>query len=188
MSIGATELRRGMAIMHKDEIHIVVDTDHVKPGKGPAYCQAKLKNFRSGAVVSNRFRSSEQIESVFLEAKEMEFSYEDGTGHHFMDPDTFEIVPLPADLIGEGAQYLMPQMKVQLQVYEGTPVSFTLPHTVVMEVKDTPPAIKGATATNQYKDATLETGLHVMVPPFVEPGEKIRVDTRTGEYVERVKG
>jgi elongation factor P len=188
MSVGATELRRGMAILFKDDIHIVVDTDHVKPGKGPAYCQAKLKNFKTGAIVNNRYRSQEQIETVFLEGKEMEYSYSDGDNHYFMDGESFELVPLPGDLLGEdGALYLMPQIKVQVQLYEGNPVSLTLPHTVTMKVTDTPPSIKGATATNQNKQATLETGLSVMVPPFVEPNELIRVDTRTGEYMERVK-
>jgi len=187
MSIKATELRRGLAILHKDDIHIVVDTEHVMPGKGPAYCQVKLKNFKTGAVISNRFRSAEQIETVFLEGKEMEFSYADGGNFYFMDPDTYELVPLPNELIGDGAEYLLPQVKVQVQLYEGNAVSVTLPHTVVMQVTDTPPTIKGATATNQYKEAALETGKRIMVPPFVCPKEKVRVDTRTGEYLERVK-
>lgn len=187
MAIRATELRNGGAILIDGEVHIVLSQTHTKPGKGGAFIQTKLKKLSTGQVLDKRFRSADSVETAFLDRRPMQYSYTAEGQHWFMDPETFEQVPIDQDLIGEGRGYLKSGAECQVCFHEGRAVTVDLPNTVDLEVKETPPVIKGATATNQNKPATLETGIKVMVPPFVEPGETIRVDTRTGEYVTRVK-
>ncbi len=187
MAISATELKNGTAILYNGEVHIVVDRMHTKPGKGGAFIQAKLKRVSTGQVLDHRFRSVDKVETAFLDRKAMQYSYSAEGLHWFMDPESYEQVPIAEDLIGEGIGYLKSGFECQVCYHEGKPLTVDLPNTVDLEVKDTPPVIKGATATNQYKPATLETGIRVSVPPFIESGEMITVDTRSGEYVGRVK-
>jgi elongation factor P len=187
VAISATEMKNGQAILVDGEIHIVVGRQHTKPGKGGTFIQAKLKKLSTGQVLDRRFRSADKVETAFLEKKEMQYSYTAEGKHFFLDPETFDQVPIDANLIGDAIGYLKSGTPCQVMYHEGKAVTVDLPNTVDLEVKETSPVIKGATATNQYKPATLETGVKVSVPPFIERGETIRIDTRTGEYVERAK-
>lgn len=183
----ANELRRGQAINFEGQVHMVVETEHVAKGNKRSYYQMKLRNLKTSQLVQQRFRVDDEVEAAFLERKEMEYLYSDGSGHVFMDLQSYDQLTVDDEIMGDGASYLKPNTTAEVIVYDGRIVSLELPHTVVLKVEDTPPALKGATATNQSKDATLETGCRIKVPPFIEPGEAVRVDTRTGEYVERAK-
>ncbi|MDY0356212.1 MAG: elongation factor P [Sedimentisphaerales bacterium] len=183
----ASEMRKGQTIKIDDKLYAIVDFQHVKLGKGGAVYQTKLKSLMDGSIQNVRLRSEEVIEEAFLDKRNYEYLYSSGDEHILMDTETFDQITLDDDAFGDGPKYLKPNTPLQVSMYEGKPVVVTLPNTVDLEVTDAPPEIKGATATNQTKPATLETGLVVTVPPFVKVGELIRVDTRTGEYVTRVK-
>jgi elongation factor P len=187
MGINATEMRKGMALNHDGRLLIVLGYQHTKPGKGGAFLQTKLKDLRTGQVLDYRFRSSDTVEPAHLDRIEMVYSYSQGDQHYFMDSTTYEQVLVPGDILDDAMSYLLPEAPVKVRSYEGQPVAIEIPSSVELRITDTPPAMKGATATNQSKKATLETGLTVNVPPFIESGELIRVDTRSGEYLERVK-
>jgi elongation factor P len=166
---------------------VVVDFAHHTPGNLRAMVQTKLRNMSSGALIEKRLRSVDQVEVPYVETKEFEYLYSTVDEHVFMDSETFDQLSFPPDVLGTAMQYILPNSKVKVMYVDDKPVSVDVPASIDLVVTDTPPSIKGATATNQYKDAVLENGLKVQVPPFIGPGEKIRVDTRTGEYVERVK-
>jgi len=166
---------------------VVVDFAHHTPGNLRAMVQTKLRNMNNGTIIDKRLRSVDQVEVPYVETKQFEYLYSTGDEHVFMDSETFDQLSFPPDILGTAMQYILPNSRVQVMYVDDKPVSVDVPATIDLEVKDTPPSIKGATATNQYKEAILENGLKVQVPPFIEPGEKIRVDTRTGEYMERVK-
>jgi elongation factor P len=183
----ASEMRKGQTVKIDDKLYAIVDYQHVKLGKGGAVYQTKLKSLMDGSIQNVRLRSEEVIEEAFLDKRNYEYLYSSGDGHVLMDTENFDQITLDDDAFGDGPKYLKPNTQLQVSMYEGRPVVITLPNTVDLEVTDTPPEIKGATATNQTKPATLETGLVVTVPPFIKVGELIRVDTRTGEYVTRVK-
>jgi elongation factor P len=183
----ASEMRKGQTVKIDDKLYAIVDFQHVKLGKGGAVYQTKLKSLMDGSIQNVRLRSEEVIEEAFLDKRNYEYLYSSGEGHILMDTETFDQITLDDDAFGDGPKYLKPNTQLQVSMYEGKPVVVTLPNTVDLEVTETPPEIKGATATNQTKPATLETGLVVTVPPFIKMGELIRVDTRTGEYVTRVK-
>jgi len=187
MNIKASDIRRGMIVNIDNVNFVVVDFAHRTPGNLRAFVQAKLKNMNSGSTAEKRFRSDEQIEVPFVESREFEYIYSSGDEHVFMDNETFDQITFPEDMVGTSMMYLLPNTKVLVKFIDDKAASIEVPASVDLIVTDTPPSLKGATATNQYKDATLETGLKVQVPPFIGPGEKIRIDTRTGEYVERVK-
>jgi elongation factor P len=183
----ASEMRKGQTVKIDDKLYAIVDFQHVKLGKGGAVYQTKLKSLMDGSIQNVRLRSEEVIEEAFLDKRNYEYLYSSGEGHILMDTETFDQITLDDDAFGDGPKYLKPNTQLQVSMYEGKPVVVTLPNTMDLEVTETPPEIKGATATNQTKPATLETGLVVTVPPFIKMGELIRVDTRTGEYVTRVK-
>lgn len=185
--IKANELRKGKTILHNGELTIVHEVHHVAKGNKGSYMQAKLKNFKSGVMSNVRFNVTDRVEVPFVESKEYEYLYQDGDNYILMDLETFDQFPINAELVGEAAQWITPNTKVSCQVYEEKLVSLEIPFTVTLEVKDAPPVVKGATATNQPKEVVLETGAKVRVPPFIETGERIKVDTRTGEYIERAK-
>lgn len=185
--INATQLRAGMTILFKDAPHTVLSVTHVTPGKGRAHVQAKLRNLQTGTGFENRFRSDEKVEKARLDNKEMEYLYSDDTGHHFMDTATYEQVALNDDFVGENKYYLLPNVKFMIGYFGDKPVGVDPPKVVELKITDTAPNMKGATATSSYKPATLETGLVVGVPPFVETGETIRVDTVEVKYLERAK-
>ncbi len=182
-----SDMRNGKTVKIDDMLYSIVDYQHVKLGKGGAVYQTKLKSLENGSIRDIRLRAEENIEEAYLDKREYEYLYSSGSEHVLMDTETYDQITLNDDAFGEGPRYLNPNARLQVSMYEGKPVVVTLPNTVDLKVTDTAPEIKGATATNQNKPATLETGLVVAVPPFIKVGEKIRVDTRTGEYVTRVK-
>jgi len=183
----ASEMRKGQTVKIDGKLYSIVDYQHVKLGKGGAVYQTKLKSLADGTIQNIRLRAEEIVEEAYLDKRTYEYLYSSGSEHVLMDTTTYDQITLDDDAFGEGAKYLKPNSKLQVSLYEGKPVIVILPNTVDLEITDTPPEIKGATATNQNKPATLETGLIVQVPPFIKLGEVIRVDTRTGEYVTRVK-
>lgn len=185
--IKAVDLRKGKTILHEGELFIVHDAQHVAKGNKRSYMQAKLKNFKQGNVVDVRFSVDDRIEVPYVEDKEFEFLYQDGNGFVLMDTSTFDQLTAAEEIVGDAKNFLIPNEKVSCQFLDGQIIAFELPHVVTLEVTDTPPVVKGATVQNQPKDAVLETGVKVRVPAFIEPGEKIRVDTRTGEYIDRAK-
>ena len=181
----STELRSGMAVNLDGQIWLVVGTDHVKPGKGPAYTQAKLKNLKTGSNIEKRLRSNEDVEQAVLDRREMEYLYSDSSGAVFMDNENFDQTSIDKKVLGNAMEYLIPNTKITTLVYEGNVISLELPASVELVITETPPGIKGATATNQLKEAVCETGLKTRVPPFIDTGERIRVSTGTGEYLGR---
>ena len=185
--IVATQLRVGMTIIHDGDPHKVLSMSHVTPGKGRGMVQTKLRNLKTGSTFENRFRSDEKIEKAVLAQHEMEYLYSDGDTYHFMNTATFEQTSLPAEMLGEAVNYLIPNVKFMVEYYEKTPVGVAPPKVVELKVVETAPFMKGATAAASYKPATLETGVVVQVPGFIEPGDVIRVDTAEGKYIERAK-
>ena len=183
----ASEMRKGQTVKIDGKLYAIVDYQHVKLGKGGAVYQTKLKSLTDGSIQNIRLRAEEIVEEAYLDKRSYEYLYSSGSEHVLMDTTTYDQITLNDDAFGDGPKYLKPNSQLQVSMYEGKPVIATLPNTVDLEVADKPPEIKGATATNQNKPATMETGLVVQVPPFVKIGELIRVDTRTGEYLTRVK-
>jgi elongation factor P len=184
----ASEMSKGQTVKIDGKLYAIVDYQHVKLGKGGAVYQTKLKSLTDGSIQNVRLRSEENVEEAYLEKRTYEYLYSSGSEHVLMDTTTYDQISLDDDAFGDGPKFLKPNTQLQVSMYEGKPVIVTLPNTVDLEVTDTPPEIKGATATNQSKPATLETGFIVQVPPFIKVGELIRIDTRTGEYVTRVRG
>ena len=185
--IKAVDLRKGKTILYEGDLFIVHDAQHVAKGNKRSYMQTKLKNFKQGNVVDVRFSVDDRVETPYVEDKEFEFLYQDGNGFVLMDTSTYDQLTISDEMVGDSRNFLVPNEKVSCQILDGQVISFDLPHVVTLEVTDTPPVVKGATVQNQPKDATLETGVRVRVPAFIEPGEKIRVDTRTGDYIDRAK-
>ncbi len=181
-------MKKGQTVKIDGKLYAIVDYQHVKLGKGGAVYQTKLKSLTDGSIQNVRLRSDENVEEAYLDKGTYEYLYSAGSEHVLMDTTTYDQISLDDDAFGDGSKYLKPNTQLQVSMYQGKPVIVTLPNAVDLKVTDTPPEIKGATATNQNKPATLETGLVVQVPPFIKLGEVIRVDTRTGEYVTRVKG
>lgn len=188
MPIEYVEVRKGMVIVGDDkQLYYVVDRDLNTPGNWRAILQLKLKNMKTGSITINRVRPQDKVETAYLEKREMEYIYPEAGGYVFMDTETFDQVTLLEEMVGEMMPYMKPNTKALVTFYEGKPLSLELPPTVELEVTETEPSVKGATAAAQFKPATLETGLKITVPPFIGQGEKIKVDTRSGEYLERVK-
>lgn len=184
----ASDIRKGRTIIYEGMLYVCHDAQHVAKGNKRSYMQTKLKELKSGSIIEVRFNVDDKVEVPFVESKEYEFLYQDGNDYIFMDTETYDQIPIDTDLIGEGIAYLVPNIRVTCDIYEGGIIAVNLPHTIELTVAETPPVVKGATATNQPKEAILETGVRVRVPGFISPGEKVRVDTRTGEYIERAKG
>lgn len=185
--IKAVDLRKGRAIIYDDKIYFVHDATHVAKGNKRSYMQSKLKSLKGGQIIDVRFKVDDRLDTPFLESKEYEYLYPEGTVLVFMDCETYEQIHVDTELVGEELRFLKSNEHVSVQVYEGAVVSLELPQVVDLKVEDTPPVVKGATVTNQPKEAIMETGARVRVPAFIEPGEVIRVDTRSGEYLERAK-
>jgi elongation factor P len=185
--IAATQIKRGMTIKLNGELYRVFSTMHITPGNWRGMVQTKLKSVKTGSIIENRFRSEDRVEQAYLETHEMEYLYTDGTDYYFMNTKTFEQIHLPLDLLEDSVPYLTPNIKIQVEFYEGKPIGIELPASVELKVISTEPALRGATVSNVNKPATLETGLVIQVPPFVNEGEVIRVDTSEGKYQERVK-
>jgi elongation factor P len=183
----ASEMQKGQTVRIDGKLYAIVDYQHVKLGKGGAVYQTKLKGLADGLIQNIRLRAEETVEEADVDKRTYEYLYSSGSEHVLMDTTNYDQITLDDDAFGDGAKYLKPNTQLQVSMYEGKPVIVTLPNTVDLEVTDTPPEIRGATATNQNKPATLETGLVVQVPSFVKAGELIRIDTRTGQYVTRVR-
>lgn len=183
----ASEMKKGQTIKIDDKLYSVVDYQHVKLGKGGAVFQTKLKALADGLIRNIRLRAEESVEEAFLDKRKYEYLYSSGSEHVLMDIENYDQITLDDDAFGDGTKYLKPNNQLQVSMYEGRPVIVELPNTVDLEVTDTSPEIKGATATNQNKPATLETGIVVQVPSFIKVGEIIRVDTRSGDYLTRAK-
>jgi len=185
--IQATQIKRGMCIKHDNDLYRVVSTHHLTPGNWRGMVQAKIRHLKSGSIIEHRFRSEDRVERAILEDTEMEFLYQDGDMYHFMNNESFDQIALSDEVLGDAVPYLVPNIKLKVEMYEGRPVGIELPLTVEMTVVETEPAIKGASVSNVGKPAKMETGLVVQVPPFIAEGERIRIDTGTGAYIERVK-
>jgi elongation factor P len=188
MPIKATDVRRGQALMWEGQLHLVLDTEHVKPGKGPAYVQAKMKNVETGTIKVNRLNSSDKLEDATIDRKSMQYLYDSsgqGSGPFvFMDNTTYDQMELAGDVLPKDqSQWLKEGVEVTVLVFDGKPLGADLPAAVELEVTDTAPQAKGTTATNQLKEAIVETGARVRVPPFVENGQVVRINPATGEYL-----
>jgi len=181
----ATQMRPGMIIKHNGQLHMVFSVEHRTPGNLRAFIQAKLRNIRTGAMFVERFRSPDPIDRVVVDEVKMEFLYNDGDDYYFMDMETFEQTHLKRETLGDAVDYLLPNLTIAVSFHDGKAVGIELPNVVEMTVVETEPGIKSATASSVTKPAKLETGLVVQVPPFMNEGEKIRVDTAEGAYMSR---
>ena len=183
--ISAGDFRNGLCFEMDDQVYQVVEFQHVKPGKGAAFVRTKYKNVKTGSVVERSFNPNEKFEQAQLTRQDMQYIYSDGDLYYFMDQESYEQTPIHQDKIGDGIKFLKEEMVCKVVSYKGDIFQVELPITVVLEITECEPGVKGDTANNASKYATLETGAVVKVPLFVNQGEKIKVDTRTGEYLER---
>jgi elongation factor P len=183
--ISSTQLRPGMVVKFNNELYSIFSVNHRTPGNLRGFVQAKMRSLRTGSMTEHRFSSEDRVEKALLEEHEMEYLYDDGEFFYFMHTENFEQMHLTKDLLGDATQYLIPQLHVSVEFYEGKPISVELPATVDMMVVETEPGLKGATVSNVTKPAKLETGMVVQVPSFITEGEKIRVNTAEGTYQER---
>ena len=186
--IGCNEMKPGVIVEYRDRLWAVVKTEHVKPGKGPAYVQAELKEVVDGTKLNERFRAADTIERVRLEQRDMQYLYDDGTTLAVMDQESFEQLGLDKALLGDALAFLQEGMILKVELHEGRPLGVQLPETVVLTVVEADPVVKGQTAAASYKPAILDNGVRVMVPPHVEAGTKVVVNTTDASYVERFKG
>ena len=187
MKINGNAIRPGFIIEHQGRLWRAIKIQHTQPGKGGAYLQVELKDVRDGTKLNERFRSSETVERVALDKHDYQFLFADGDDYTLMDQETFEQITLNADLIGEPAVFLQEGMKVTVEAHEGEPLSVTLPDTVTMQIVEADPVVRGQTASSSYKPAKLENGVRVMVPPHIENGARIVVNTADSSYVERAR-
>ena len=187
MKINAIDLKPGNVLEHQNKLWLVLKRELVQPGKGGAFAQVEIRDLRSGNKATERFRTQETVERVRLDEKEMQFLYMEDDQATFMDNDTYEQVSVPRDLIGDPADFLQDGMTCQVMLYEGTPLSVEMPPTAVFEVVEADPVVRGQTASSSYKPGRLENGRRVMIPPFIEAGTRIVVNTADGSYVERAK-
>ena len=183
--ISSTQMRPGMVVKFNNDLFSVFSVAHRTPGNLRGFVQAKMRNLRSGAMMEHRFSSEDRVERAMLDEQEMEYLYDDGEYYYFMNTENYEQMHLMKDILGDGVSYLVPQLRVKVEFYEGKPISVELPPTVDLTVVETEPGMKGASVSNVTKPAKTETGLVVQVPPFIAEGEKIRVNTAEGTYQER---
>ena len=181
------DMRKGRAVLYQDEIYYVKDKTHVTKGNKRSYIQAQLKNFKTGQLINVRFNMDDRLETPFMESKTYEYLYSEGEALVLMDTETYDQVHVDKELVSEGLEFLKPNERLACQIYQHNIIQVELPQVVELEVTEAPPTVKGGTATNQPKSVVVESGATVRVPPFIEAGEKIRVDTRSGAYVERAK-
>lgn len=184
--IDVNDLRRGVTIKLDGELYRVLEYQHHKPGRGNAVIRTKLRNLRTGATIQRTFMSGDRVEDIRVERRVVQYLYNDGDVYYFMDTDSYEQIPVPSAVVGEYASFLVEGMELALMLYQSEPLDLELPASVDMKVIDSEVAIAGDTATGAEKKVTVETGLQVQVPLFVQVGDTIRVDTRTGTYITRV--
>jgi elongation factor P len=187
MKINGNAIRPGNVIEHKGRLWRAVKIQHTQPGKGGAYLQVELKDIRGGTKLNERFRASEDVDRVRLDQRDSQYLFADGDMFTFMDQETYDQTTLNSDLVGEPARFLQDGMVVTIESYEGDPISVMLPESVTMEIVEADPVVKGQTASSSYKPATLENGERVMVPPHIETGTRVVVNTADGSYMERAK-
>ena len=186
MKIYASEIRVGMLIEYKNDLWQVLKTQHVKPGKGGAFAQVEMKSVGKNTKLNERFRSSETVEKASLEETKFNFLYEDENYYFFMDPKTFEQIEIKKDIIGEKGKLLTENLEVSISFYNESPISVELPNQVTCKIETTDAALKGQTVSSSYKPATLDNGLNIQVPPFIDSGDEVIVDTRTLEYIKKI--
>jgi len=184
--VKATLLRPGMVIQHNGDLYSVFSVEHRTPGNKRAAMQTRLRNLRSGSMIDYRFRAEDSIDRAVLDEIEFQFMYADSDGYHFMNVENYEQIHLTRDVLGEATDYLLPDMNLKIEFYQGKPIGVILPDTVDLTVVDTEPTLQKATASAVMKPAKLETGLTVNVPPFVNNGDRIKVNTTEGTYIQRV--
>lgn len=184
-SVQATRLRKGQLIKHNGDLYRILESQHVTPGNLRGFVRVKMRSVKNQSLLDHRFRSEDVVERAILDEREMQYLYHDGSTYYFMDTGTYEQIQLDTEALGDSVNYLLPESTINVEFYEGQPMGIELPQTVDLKVEDTAPGIKGATAAAQLKPATLETGLVVQVPSFVNIGDFIRVNTETGEYLSR---
>ena len=187
MKILGNEIKPGMVIEHKEDLWSVLKAQHVKPGKGGAFNQVELKSIKKGTKLNERFRSSDSIERAILDDRKFNFLYEDEKNCHFMEQTNFEQIQINKSLLGEKKKLLKENMEINVQFHDDQPLSIELPSSVELKIETTDAAIKGQTASSSYKPATLENGIKIMVPPFINSEDKILLDTRTLEYIKKIK-
>ena len=187
MSVSTNDLKNGMTLDLDGTLFQIVEFQHVKPGKGGAFVRTKLRNVRTGAVLERTFNAGVKVGLAIVERTEMQYLYRDGDAFTFMDMGSYEQIPVGADVVGGAADWLSEGSTAQVAMHQGVPIAVELPASVALRVVKTQPAVKGDTRTNAMKPATLETGAEISVPLFVEEGERVKVDTRSGAYIERVK-
>lgn len=186
--ISAGEFRNGVTFEMDGKVMQVVEFQHVKPGKGAAFVRTKMKNCITGAVIETSFNPTEKFENARVDRVNMEYSYCDGDLYYFMDPESYELVPIDKSVLSDSFRFVTENMPCTVSSYKGNAFSVEAPNFVELTITDTDPGFAGNTATNATKPATVETGAEIKVPLFIEPGERIKIDTRTGEYLERAKG
>jgi len=184
-SVQATRLRKGNLIKLGNDLFRLLDLHHLTPGNKRAHIQARMRNIRTGTLADHKFRAEEDVERATLDEREMQYLYSDGDHFYFMDTATYEQIHISTEAMGDSKDYLVSDSIIRVEFYDAEPVGIELPQTVDLVVKETVPGIKGATASAQVKPATLETGLVVQVPPFINEGDRIRINTETGEYQSR---
>jgi elongation factor P len=182
----SNDLKNGMVLMIDGQLWTVIEFQHVKPGKGPAFVRTKLKNVLSGKVVDKTFNAGVKVETANVDKRDMSYLYNDGTGFVFMDKDTYDQVTIGAETVGDAADYMLENQDAVVAMHEGNPIYVELPASVILEITYTEPGLQGDRSTGGTKPATLETGLQIQVPLFVDSGTKVKVDTRTGDYLGRV--
>jgi len=183
----ASSLRKGNVVDMDGKLYVILTAENIHPGKGTPVTQLDMRRLTDGVKVSERFRTTEQVERAFVEDRDYTFLYQDGDGFHFMNPDSYEQLDVPVDVVGDGAAYLQENMTVQLSTHNGVPLSMTLPRSVVLEIAETEPAMKGQTASSSYKPAILSNGVRTTVPPHISAGTRVVIATEDGSYMERAK-
>ena len=186
MKINATEIRVGMILEYKDNLWEILKTQHVKPGKGGAFAQIEMKSLNKNTKLNERFRSSETVEKAILEETKFNFLYEDDADYYFMNPKTFDQINIKKNIVGEKGRMLVENLEVSINFYNENPLSVNLPNQITSKVQTTDASLKGQTVSSSYKPATLDNGINIQVPPFIEIGDEIIVDTRTIEYVKKI--
>ena len=187
MAISANDIRKGMVILHEGSPVKVMEFHHHTPGNLRAMVQTKMKNLRSGANFEHRFRADDSIDKASMETHELEFLYQGGDTYHFMNLENYDQIELDSEALGDNAQWMVPNMKIIAEYYDGRPIGIELPQYLVFEIVETSPVMKTATKTSSYKPAKLENGVTVNVPEFIGTGERVRVNPSTGEYLDRAK-
>ena len=186
MKINASEIRVGMLLEYKDDLWQVLKTQHVKPGKGGAFAQVEMKSLNKNTKLNERFRSSETVEKAALDENNFNYSYDDESNYFFIDPKSFEQIEIKKEVVGDKGKLLTENLEVKINFYNEKPISVELPNQVQCKIKTTDAALKGQTVSSSYKPATLDNGLNIQVPPFIESGDEVIIDTRNLEYVKKI--